>query len=263
MTALCRYLTFLEELSGLRAEIRRRTRLTSSTRLHHRLLRMAAKRARRTASSERGTAPLTRRFWRDRYAETPYDELPWFEAGASRSVRLAYAERFFPKRGSILDIGCGAGSNVLFLARKGFRALGIDLSPGAVEAARTRAAKERLKIDVREGDALALPFAKAKLDGAIDHGCFHTLPLRRRRAYTREVSRVIRPAGKFVLAWVAREFTADWGPPHRPSLEEITRLFEPTFLFNRTGFESGGKDGVPSSYFAFLTRRSGPQPPPR
>jgi SAM-dependent methyltransferase len=197
------------------------------------------------------------------YERTPYDQLPWFESGPSIGVQRAVDEGFLSPGGDVLDIGCGAGSNVLFLAGRGFRAHGIDLSPGAVAAAHSRAALAHLTVDVQEGDALALPFPDASLDALIDNGCFHTLPLSRREHYAKEVHRVLRANGSFVLSWVAREHAGPKGPPHRPSLAEVTALLESRFLFVRTGFHPSDENGEPPVYFAFLTRRSAPYPPPR
>lgn len=163
----------------------------------------------------------------------------------------------------MLDVGCGAGSNLLYLARAGFEAHGVDLSPGAVRAARARAIDDHVSIDVREGDALNLPFADGSFDALVDNGCFHTLPFRRRRRYVLETRRVLRSNGRFVLSWVAREHTDARGPPHRPSLGEVTSLFEPRFLFERAEFRPGNEDQGPSTYFAFLSRRVGSYPPRR
>ncbi|NNN16810.1 MAG: class I SAM-dependent methyltransferase [Thermoplasmata archaeon] len=223
---------------------------------------MATRPVRRTsARSLVGLSAQARARWRTMYAQTPYQKLPWFDPGPSRSTRLAVSTGFLPMGGSILDIGCGAGSNVIFLAKHGFVAHGIDISPGAVAAARERASKARVRVDVREGDALALPFADGSLDGAIDHGCFHTLPIRRRAEYATEVRRVLRRDGRFVLTWVAREHTGARGPPHRPSVEEVARALEPKFLFTRTAFQAEREGGGPACYLAFLLRRSTPQPP--
>ncbi len=220
---------------------------------------------RRTRSPKRrartGTAPRVRAQWRGTYERTPFDRLPWFDPGPSPPIRLAVAEGFLPPGGSVLDVGCGAGSNVIFLAQKGYDAHGIDLSPGAVAAARSRATEAGVTVDVQEGDALALAFADARLDGVIDHGCFHTLPTRRRPEYAAELHRALRREGSFVLTWVAREHTGEGGPPHRPSLEEVVAVFEPRFLFGRTGFLPSTEETGPACYFAFLSRRSGPQPP--
>lgn len=208
----------------------------------------------------RGSSAAARTAWRATYERSPYDELPWFEAGPSPPVKLAVVEGFFPKGGEILDVGCGAGSNVLYLAKAGFRAHGIDLSPGAVAAARGRAAKSGITADIQEGDALALRFANRSLDGVVDHGCFHTLPFTRREDYAKEVHRVLRAGGSFVLAWVAREHTGPMGPPHRPSVEEVAAIFESRFLFTRVEFSAGRGQGEPPTYFGFLSRRSESQP---
>jgi SAM-dependent methyltransferase len=215
------------------------------------------------ARTKKGSSPTHRAQWRSTYEDTTYDQLPWFEPGPSPPVKRAVADGFLPKGGDVLDVGCGAGSNVLYLAKRGYRAHGIDLSPGAVAAARARAARAGLNVDVREGDALALAFADKSLDGMVDHGCFHTLPIARRNDYAREAHRILRPGGSFVLAWVARESSGKFGPPHRPSLREVTAVFESRFLFSRTGFEPGREEGEPETYFAFLVRRSKPYPPPR
>lgn len=211
----------------------------------------------------RGSSSRDRAQWRRTYEETPYDRLPWFEPGPSVGVKLAVEVGFLARGGAVLDVGCGAGSNVLFLAESGFRAHGVDLSPGAVAAARARAAEARLAVDIQEGDVLALPFPDGSFDAVVDNGCFHTLPLSRRERYAKEVLRVLRPAGRFVLSWVAREHAGMRGPPHRPSLREVTALLESRFLFVRTGFQPGGEEGEPPSYFALLARRSTPYPPPR
>lgn len=214
-------------------------------------------------SPRRGSSKETRAAWKATYEETPYSNLPWFDPDPSPHVVQAVSERFLPPGAATLDIGCGAGSNVLYLARAGFESHGIDLSPGAVQAARTRAAQAGLTVDVREGDALALEFPSARFGSVIDNGCFHTLPPDRRSGYAEEVARVLRPAGAFVLSWVGRESTGLRGPPHRPSLEEVTRTFEARFLFVRTAFHPAEEEDATSTYDAWLTRRRSPQPPPR
>jgi SAM-dependent methyltransferase len=45
-------------------------------------------------------------------------------------------------RGRVLDVGCGAGRVLLDLQERGFDAVGIDHSPGAVEVCRRRGARD-------------------------------------------------------------------------------------------------------------------------
>lgn len=223
---------------------------------------MVRKGRRRSASrvSPRGSSRAQREGWAAAYADGDYAEKPWFDPEPTRAVVRASDDGFFAPTTRILDIGCGAGSNVLYLARRGYEAHGVDLAPGAVQAARRRAEDEGLLVEVVEGDALDLPFARGRFDAALDHGCFHTLPIRRRDDYVREVARVVRPGGHFLLAWVAREYTASLGPPHRPSVAEVSAAFEPSFQILSTMYRGGSEeDGLPS-YVGRLERRTAPQP---
>lgn len=201
--------------------------------------------------------------WRATYEETPYQELPWFSHEPNFQVALAAREGFLPPSGRVLDIGCGAGSNLLFLARQGLTVHGLDLSPGALRAAGDRAEEAKVALSLLQGDAVALPFRDRAMDAALDNGCFHTLPFELREPYSREVARILRPEGKMILGWIGRETTGKEGPPHRPSLREVVEAFEERFIFARTGFRRDERDPNWTSYFAWMIARSEPQPPVR
>ncbi len=200
--------------------------------------------------------------WEETYRSTPYRDLPWFSARPYPWLERGVRERWFRPRTRVLDVGCGAGTNSLFLARSGFRVSGVDLAPAAIEAARRRAGRAGLAVDFRSGDALRLPYPDRTFGGAVDVGCYHTIPIRLRPAYSREIARVVRPGGRYLVSWIGRESTQPRGPPHRPSLEETARAFEREFLFLRTEIERLHR-GPSTAYRALLQRRSTPQPPPR
>ncbi len=210
-----------------------------------------------------GSPAAHRALWREIYEKTPHTELPWFDAGPSPPVVRAVEEGFLSPRWPVLDIGCGAGSNVLYLRQKGFESHGVDISPGAVRAANRRLKEAGFPPTVREGDALSLGGRAGRFGGAIDHGCFHVLPVDHREAYANEIARILRPGGRFVLTWVAREHTGPVGPPHRPSLAEIAQALETRFQILRTEFQAESEETGPPFYHAWLTLRSAPQPPPR
>jgi SAM-dependent methyltransferase len=199
--------------------------------------------------------------WRRLYAENDFRSLPWFRPDPSPELRRAVTEGWLPRGGAALDVGCGAGSNALFLARAGFRTSAVDLAPAAIEAAQARARRRGLTVDFRIADALRLPFGGRSFRTATDFGCFHTLPLPLRGAYAYQLARVIRPEGRFLLSWITREHTGAMGPTHRPSLAEVAETFEPHFLFRRVEYAAGSR-GFPHAT-ALLERRTRPQPPPR
>jgi SAM-dependent methyltransferase len=209
-----------------------------------------------------GLPESAQREWRRTYETTPYRELPWFSPRAYPLVRRAVREQWWRRGTRLLDVGCGAGTNSLYLAKAGFRPTGIDLAPAAIAAAQKRAEAARIRAEFRVMDALAMPFPARTFGGAIDIGCYHTLPVRMRRAYARELARVLRPDATFALAWVAREFTGPRGPRHRPSVEETAQAWEPDFLVRCVEYHGEYGSGPPS-YVARLERRTRPQPSPR
>lgn len=205
--------------------------------------------------------PAEKANWASTYQRNRYDELPWFRPGPKPALENALKEGWVQRPGPWLDLGCGAGSDVLWLTRNGIRATGIDVAPGAVAAAGTRARSTRSSASFVVGDVLDLPFPGGHFKGASDMGCFHTLPLKFRRPYAEEVGRVLRPGGRFLLSVAAREAIEEGGPPHRLSVEEVTRSLEEHFLVRRLSFEQ--RAGRLPSYEVWLERRRSPQPPLR
>jgi SAM-dependent methyltransferase len=98
---------------------------------------------------------------------------------------------------SIVEVGCGAGNNLWFAAREGFRVAGIDGSASAIEHARKRFDEEGLQGDLRVGDFTALPWDDASFDIAFDRGALTNCGLTMGQKAVREIRRILRPGGKF------------------------------------------------------------------
>jgi SAM-dependent methyltransferase len=58
----------------------------------------------------------------------------------------------------ILDIGCGTGRHFIELARRGYNAVGIDLSKSLIKRAKEKASEQNLQIVFQKHDARKLPF---------------------------------------------------------------------------------------------------------
>jgi SAM-dependent methyltransferase len=206
--------------------------------------------------------------WKSTYERSDFRDLPWFSDKPSPWLVRGVNERWIRPGEKVLDVGCGAGTNVLWLARHGFASCGVDVAPGAIAAARARAAIEKLDVTLEVGEATALPFADGEFGAALDSGCFHTLPIELRSVYAEELHRVVRPGGTVFLIWIGREETREMGPTHRPSLAEVSAVFEPHFIFATTEFAPPDSDGGWSTpggslalYTSRLLRRPQPQPP--
>ena len=102
----------------------------------------------------------------------------------------------------VLDIGCGAGMDLLIAARRvgpGGRAIGVDMTPAMADKARASAKAAGLgNVEIRLGDALALPLEDASVDVVISNGVINLTP-DKERAYA-EVRRVLKPDGRLQLA---------------------------------------------------------------
>jgi SAM-dependent methyltransferase len=84
-----------------------------------------------------------------------WDREDQFEENVHHLERLL-ASVHFPRKGRLLELGCGAGNIGLYLMRHGFDLTGIDLSPVAVEWARENARSAGLSAEFHVGDVRAL-----------------------------------------------------------------------------------------------------------
>lgn len=101
-----------------------------------------------------------------------------------------------PGRGTVIDVGCGAGPFLEGLHDLGYHVLGVDNSTEMLKLARVEA--ERLaNVRVDEGSALKLPIDDGKAAALIAIGLLEYLP--EDGPFLREVLRVLRPGGMFVL----------------------------------------------------------------
>jgi SAM-dependent methyltransferase len=119
----------------------------------------------------------------------------WHLSRPSPELLAAEADGWLSRPGIAVDIGCGRGSELAYLASAGWRTLGIDRSGAAVRLAHA----DHGGLRWAQADALALPLADASADLAIDRGCFHYLDPGRWPAYAAAVARVLRPGGRLLL----------------------------------------------------------------
>lgn len=69
-----------------------------------------------------------------------------YESEVSYIIELI--EEFRPGAKSIIDFGCGTGSHDIIFAEKGFKTLGLDLSPGMIEIANNKCPTENPSFEV-------------------------------------------------------------------------------------------------------------------
>jgi ubiquinone/menaquinone biosynthesis C-methylase UbiE len=105
----------------------------------------------------------------------------------------------------VLDVACGNGNAALAAARRFARVTGVDYVPALLARAGSRATADGLPIELREGDAEALPFPDGAFDVVLSTFGVMFAPDQERAA--RELIRVCRHGGRIGLAsWTPDSF---------------------------------------------------------
>jgi cyclopropane fatty-acyl-phospholipid synthase-like methyltransferase len=127
---------------------------------------------------------------------------PWERYGPAAGAQLeTLLEQETKERGDALgralDLGCGRGQFTPMLARHGWKAVGLDLVPQAVEAARRKGPPE---VDYVVGDVTDLESAGlGTFDLFVDIGCFQGLEADQQAAEGRGVTALAAPDATLLM----------------------------------------------------------------
>ena len=158
--------------------------------------------------------------WDDSYSrQTP----PAWDVGKPQPafVRLAGQGLL---TGQLLDVGCGTGEQTLLAASSGADALGVDISPLAIERARGKAAARGIKARFEVGDVLRLGELGLTFDTIVDSGVFHVFDDEDRVRYVASLASVLRPGGRLYLMCFSDRQPGTMGP-RRVSQDELRAAF--------------------------------------
>jgi SAM-dependent methyltransferase len=156
-----------------------------------------------------------------------------------------------------LDIGCGTGDNVLWLARQGFTVTGIDIAEKAIDLALEKSIKYNVHADFYVRDVLKDDIPGYPYNFVFDRGCFHTFDKKKERSnYARKVNEILADSGYWLtLMGSVDDGRLDIGPPKRTAREVVTAV-EPYFeiiQLKQGRFDSN--DPVPSKIWICLMRK--------
>ena len=153
----------------------------------------------------------------------------WHMDGPLPTLATWQSEGLLPGT-TALDIGCGAASNGLFLARRGYEVTAVDFAPTAVKLATRRAAREGLSLKARVCDVTRGDATLGTFDLLFDRECLQDLKApAARRAYARVARSWLAPKGALVVAsWLYRTEAERrrFFPTARLPADEIPSLFD-------------------------------------
>jgi cyclopropane fatty-acyl-phospholipid synthase-like methyltransferase len=147
---------------------------------------------------------------------------PWEHDQAPEQLKNLTTEWATPV-GRALDIGCGTGSDAVYLAQQGWTVTGVDGVGQALSKARARAQSKGVEVNWLQGNICHLEQLGIgkDFDLLLDRGCFHDFTDDERDQYARAVSAVANP-GAVLLMFAFQPRNRGLGPRGVTS-EELTR----------------------------------------
>jgi SAM-dependent methyltransferase len=204
---------------------------------------------------------MAQRDWNQMYAT---GGTPWDTGRPERSlVEMVEAGELAP--GRTLEIGCGTGTNALWLASRGFDVLGVDLAPLAIEQANARLRETETRgcrfeqRDIFDGDPIAERF-----DLVFDSGCFHVFDdADTQSRFAAWVAAALVTGGTWLsLIGSTEGAPRDTGPPRR-SAADIVAAIEPVLeivALRATTFDLD-RDTEPAAWLCLSRKRALPAQP--
>jgi ubiquinone/menaquinone biosynthesis C-methylase UbiE len=125
----------------------------------------------------------------------------------------------------LLEIGCGPGANVWFMAREGFSVSGIDGSSTAIQNTKERLANEGLAADLEVGDFTELPWPDGTFDGVVENVSLGCNPISATQRALNEVHRVLR-SGAPLLSSFFSDKTWGYGAGEMSERDGFTNVTE-------------------------------------
>jgi 2-polyprenyl-3-methyl-5-hydroxy-6-metoxy-1,4-benzoquinol methylase len=155
--------------------------------------------------------------WDERYRD---GQTPWDTGRPCRELQRVLAE-YGIGGGRVLELGCGTGTNCVYLASLGFDVTGVDVSPTAIATADARATEAGASCRFVTADVFHLPDLGEPFPFIFDRGCYHVVRQVDESAVLEVFRQRLAPGGWLLVLTGNANETLEMGPP--PVSEEELR----------------------------------------
>lgn len=186
------------------------------------------------------------------YRKNPLNTLGW-ELGRPRPILVQLIQKGLISKGKALDLCCGAGTNSIYLAKKGFQVTATDISSLALQYACEKIKKENLMIDLIRSSFVNLSFCSEIFDLIFDMGCFHHVEIDDRISFIEGVSQVIKNNGYYLLTCFSEKNGLSW---NHFTKNQLIELFSPFFkILKIMHYSSLEGDNVIRYFYTILMKK--------
>jgi len=147
--------------------------------------------------------------WDSRYRGS---RRPGWDVGRPATELTKAVEGGTIKPGRTVVLGCGTGTNAVYLAKKGFDVTALDIAPTALTLAQAKARKAGVKVRWIVADVLAPP-PMEPFDFIFDRGCYHGVRRVSATGYVKTVDAVSRPGTRLLMIAGNANEARHYGPP--------------------------------------------------
>lgn len=176
-----------------------------------------------------------------------------------------FAYEGVPQTGDVLELGCGEGHLTRLLAAKGYRVIGVDIAPTAVQWAKEKTADTNLQAEYQEVDLTQPGVLPGRaFDLIVDGNCLHCIINEDRQTFLANVHRLLKVDGLFFVFSKCSQAANDEvleleGKPYRyvPTQDNLHRELEAAgFAIKQSVFHSQGEENKQGHCTIHLTKRS-------
>lgn len=193
------------------------------------------------------------RDWDETYRQ---GQTPW-DSGRTCSELFKILEEEIVTPGQALDLGCGTGTNAIYLAQMGFDVTGVDISQVAIDRAKEKAESAGVSVLFMIA-RLPTNFLPGKVfDFVFDRGCFHAINKEERAESVDMLKNLTREGSIYLMLCGNAKEPRTPGPPVLTE-EEIRETFSGLFDFiwiRDFRFDTTGEMQVPLGYSCLMRRK--------